>query len=88
MRIKNFRLEKAHKLCSNNKESLLKSANCGCFYCEKIFPAAEVTELVGGHAICPHCGIDSIIGDNATEISKKFLREMHDYWFADAKDED
>ena len=33
-------------------------------------------------ALCPKCGIDSIIPDGIDEnIDKGIIEEMHDYWF-------
>jgi hypothetical protein len=33
-------------------------------------------------ALCPHCGIDSVIGDaSGYEISPTFLARMHEAWF-------
>jgi len=37
---------------------------------------------VGQTALCPRCGIDSVIGDQSGyEISASFLAKMHSYWF-------
>lgn len=33
-------------------------------------------------AVCPYCGIDSIIGESITyPLTKEFLEEMHQTWF-------
>jgi hypothetical protein len=33
-------------------------------------------------AICPHCGVDSVIGDNCGfPITQEFLAAMHGRWF-------
>jgi hypothetical protein len=33
-------------------------------------------------ALCPRCGIDSVIGSRSGfALTSEFLREMHDYWF-------
>ena len=74
----------AHQFCKNNKESLLNSKKCGCFYCLKIFNSNEIEDWVDGGitARCPHCGIDSIISENTKfPITEKFLKEMKKYWF-------
>ena len=79
---------KAHKFSSKHKESILKSKNCGCFYCLQIFPASEIIDWcdkddnkVGQTAICPKCGIDSIVCDFDLNFDKQFLDEMHKHWF-------
>jgi hypothetical protein len=72
------------------------SAACGCFYCQKSYPPSEVEDWIeetGGElsqrpdpwtALCPHCGIDSVIGDASgfPAADPKFLAAMHDRWFS------
>ena len=60
---------------------------CGCFWCERIFPATEVRECYrelgnGLTAICPYCGIDAVLADaSGVEVSPEFLHKMHKAWF-------
>ena len=76
---------KAHKYSSNHKLELIKDDICGCFYCLKIFNPNEISEWVedkNGTAICPYCGIDSVIGKySGFPIEEKFLKEMEKHWF-------
>jgi hypothetical protein len=77
-------LENAHHHCTSNETALAISNLAGCFYCCQIFPAAQVTEFleIEQTAICPKCGIDSVIGDvSGLAITAMFLERMHDYWF-------
>ena len=71
-------------------EALKKDKVCGCFYCLTIFSPEEIVEwLIGdndadrlGTAICPHCGVDSVIGESSGyPITKEFLKKMYAYWF-------
>ena len=77
----------AHKFCSNNRESILKSKECGCFYCVQISPNEIInwhdSDLsgVGQTAFCPKCRIDSVIGDVDLEFDISFLEKMHEHWF-------
>ena len=71
-----------------NEESILKSDFCGCFHCISIFPVADVkssammVEKDGCKtAICPICGIDSVIGDASVEITAELLEEMNEHYF-------
>ena len=84
------RMEQAHTYSSNHKPELEKDDICGCFYCEEIFSPSEITEWLihnnpcdkRGTAVCPHCGIDSVIGESSGyPITKPFLRAMKKYWF-------
>ena len=65
-----------------NKETLLKSETCGCYYCTMIFPASDVKNYIkdknGYTAECPKCGIDSVIPfnkelDKDEEFFKSYL---------------
>ena len=79
----------AHKCCRNHMEKLKKDNVCGCFYCLKIFSPKEIKIWLQdehgdplGTAICPYCGIDSVIGESSGfSITQEFLRRMERYWF-------
>jgi hypothetical protein len=76
-------IKSAHKYCFHNKELLIKHKKCGCFYCLSIFKPSDIKEWVDEEqtAICPKCGIDSILPDNDGMTSIDFLIEMNAYWF-------
>ena len=71
----------AHEHCSYHRDEFEGSEVCGCFYCCSIFQPGEIkdwidenSEGIGQCALCPHCGIDSIIGSlSGYPIEKKFL---------------
>lgn len=83
---KNIDVINAHKFSSNHKNEILKDDICGCFYCIEIFNPKKVEEWVedtNGTAICPFCGIDSVIGKSSGyPITKEFLSQMRQYWFS------
>ena len=74
-----------HKYRSGHRNQLLNDKVCGCFYCLAIFNPIAITDWIedeGGTAICPYCGIDSVIGESSEyPITVEFLRRMKDYWF-------
>jgi len=77
-------VKNAHVCSSHNREQLSKSKLCGCFYCLKIFDSKLITNWCDNNqtAICPFCGIDSIIYDSKVyPISEEFLKRMKKYWF-------
>ena len=78
-------LTSAHKNCTNNRAAIKASTLCGCFYCEAIYPAEEVREYVcGNDAVCPRCGIDSVIADaSGLNLTAAFLNAMYIRWFED-----
>jgi hypothetical protein len=77
-------LKSAHRHCSQHKGEILRSKMVGCFYCKRIFESLEIKDWIHPEqtARCPHCGIDSIIGDaSGFSIDANFLDEMHQCWF-------
>ncbi|MDO4470893.1 MAG: cytoplasmic protein [Bacillota bacterium] len=73
----------AHEASWDNLERLKTAKKCGCFYCCKIFDAKEIKDYGSDTtALCPYCGIDSVLGDNeGFPITQEFLRTMNNEWF-------
>lgn len=74
----------AHKASSNHRHILRDSKLCGCFYCLDIFDYKNIQDWCDDDntALCPSCGIDSVIGSaSGYLVSKEFLAKMHEYWF-------
>ena len=77
-------LELAHKKSIRHRTQIEASDKCGCFYCKKTFAPQEITDWVDDNdtALCPYCGIDSVIGNaSGYTIEAEFLEKMHQYWF-------
>lgn len=49
----------------------------------KYFFPTEIKNWLGEEtAVCPHCGIDAVIGEGSGyPITKQFLEKMKQYWF-------
>lgn len=86
---------KAHAFSGNHKPELERDRICGCFYCLKVFSPAEIGDWIisdnptdkRGTAICPYCGVDSVIGENSGyPITEDFLKAMNAYWFEGDED--
>ena len=88
---------KAHKHSRNNKAEIEKSKVCGCFYCSAIFPPDKITSRhwidksgnldkdgENATALCPYCGIDSVIGDASGFPVNDFgfMLVMGQHWFS------
>lgn len=81
-------IKEAHKHSSDHKEELKNSTVIGCFYCKNFVKFNEIKEWIdkGDTALCPRCGIDSLIGsDSGYPITKRFLNAMNAYWFSIVK---
>ncbi|HEV2555454.1 MAG TPA: cytoplasmic protein [Bosea sp. (in: a-proteobacteria)] len=81
---------RAHRHSSQHREEILASEACGCFYYLTTFPPAAITEWTDAHelcpegntALCPKCGIDSVIGsESGYPVTEEFLRSMEQHWF-------
>lgn len=79
---------RAHRHCIRHRTELFASERCGCFYCGAVFAPAEIAEWtdewqgVGQTALCPHCGIDSVIGsESGYPLTPEFLAAMNNHWF-------
>lgn len=78
-------IAEAHFHCAQHRDEILNSNMCGCFDCLQTFKPTEITDWLanGTCAICPKCGVDSVIGDKSGfPISKEFLTSMNEYWFS------
>ena len=72
-------LELAHKHSIYNRQEILRSRMCGCFYCGETFPPAKLDDALDWTddyhpettALCPECWIDAVIGDR--EPGKVFV---------------
>lgn len=79
---------RAHTRSSFHRQEVLSSKVCGCFYCLAVFEPDAIAgwiddeNSIGQTALCPKCGIDSVIGSGSGfPITKEFLGKMHSYWF-------
>jgi len=74
----------AYNWSSYHRLTLMESNLCGCFHCLEVFPTSEIEDWIhdGETALCPKCGIDSVIGSRSGySIQREFLAKMHNHWF-------
>jgi hypothetical protein len=77
-------VREAHDHSLRHRPEILTSEFCGCFYCTGMFTPGEIHDWTDDDqtALCPKCGIDSVLGSAAGfALTKEFLQEMHNYWF-------
>jgi len=83
-------IKTAHLGSCFNKDEIINSDTCGCFYCENLFISSEIEQwykedehsMGGETAICPKCNIDAVLSDKYPIFDKKFLSVMRKYWFS------
>ena len=75
----------AHLGCTSNRNELESSRLCACFHCLETFIHKEISEWIndkdGETAICPRCGIDSVLSSRLPIDDKAFLSAMNRMWF-------
>lgn len=74
------------KHATRNRQELEQSSKCGCFSCLRIYEpsALEGNEWTDDEqtAICPFCGVDSVIGSaSGYSIDVAFLQALKDVFF-------
>lgn len=89
-------LEGLHKYCRNNKDliSLYPNDNVKCFFCRRIDIQSssikryirDANNITESSAICPHCGIDSILPGILFEAvdentTRQIINDMYEYYF-------
>lgn len=77
-------MDKVHSHSIYNKEEITQSTSCCCFYCKSRFPSNEVKWWTdkGTTALCPHCSVDSVIGDKSgIDLTDQLVNHMHEFWF-------
>lgn len=77
-------LVELHRKSSRDREWILKSKICACFYCFAEFEAARITEWIdnGETALCPVCSVDSVIGFGEA-VDQELLHQMDRRWFSE-----
>jgi hypothetical protein len=80
----------AHGHSSLHGDEIAASSICGCFHCLGTYAPAQITKWLddcidgvdGRTALCPICGIDSVIGSASSyPITEAFLGAMRRRWF-------
>lgn len=77
-----------HHSTFRNEKQIQNSKECGCFHCNSIFTPEEVTTWCDDDgrgdrtAICPRCGMDSVLGDGCgLPITPDLLKLMNAQFF-------
>lgn len=87
-------LKDVHHYSAGHRHMIERAGMCGCFYCGAIFPSHEidtwcddpddgVSATAGTTALCPRCGIDSVLPDNipAAVLNAELLAAMRAHFF-------
>ena len=82
----NAHLDDAHGHCYANGVEIARSSECGCFYCLELYPPTLISDWAdaenNGTAICPKCGVDSVLGSASSyPLTRDFLTDMRRRFF-------
>ena len=77
-------LKKAHHHTIYNREEIEKSGTVYCISCQESMAPSEITGFVdeGKTGLCPHCGMDALIGDACgIKLTDTLLKRLHKKYF-------
>jgi hypothetical protein len=77
------RLQRIYQHSRLNRQFMVLGSACRCFHCLKAFPSEEVSRWTddGETALCPRCGIDSVLSNNADELPDDLIRQLQATYF-------
>lgn len=77
-------LESVHAHSFENREEISRSGLCYCMFCKRVSFSVLIHEWAdeGKTALCPNCGVDSVIGDaSGVEMTPALMTSLHDFYF-------
>ena len=88
IRTKTDHVEIMHRLSSKHRGALLESEVSGCFFCLRTFPSETIEEWTDDNqtALCPNCGIDSVLPGAWIDLDGRLLEWMNERWFCKVVD--
>ncbi|MDM1485870.1 cytoplasmic protein [Acinetobacter towneri] len=78
------KISEIYHYSSQHRALLQQSECCGCFCCLETFAYSEIEDWCDDEqtAICPHCGIDAVLGSALVEaLTPELLKAMHQAYF-------
>lgn len=78
-------LKRHHKRAHRNEFGARGASYAGCFCCLEVFEPSAVRHWIDHRpnrsAMCPHCGIDSVLFARLNPLSPQLLHEMGQLYF-------
>jgi hypothetical protein len=68
----------------HNRAEIQNGGQCGCIYCEQMFPQGEIRSWVSGGttAVCPRCGTAAVVSSGiGLQLTPELLRRAHQMLF-------
>lgn len=85
--ISSTQLQQIHGRSRLNRQFMTPGAACRCFHCLKSFSAEQIGHWVddGNTALCPHCGINSVLSGGANSLSDALIQQLHAVYFGSSR---
>lgn len=77
-------ISEASEYSIRNRDGLVEGTKAACYHCMQVFSAKEVTDFTdaGETALCPYCGIDSVLPEHAGfAFTPENLESLRAFWF-------
>lgn len=78
------KVNRATTLSIHNRDQIKPDTKCGCYFCLQICNGSDIVEWgdkENDTALCPHCGIDSLMPNTTFP---PILEAAHEKWFTGA----
>jgi hypothetical protein len=85
--ISSTRLHRIYEHSRLNRQFMTPGVVCRCFYCLRTFSSEQIGRWVddGNTALCPHCGIDSVLSSSADPLSDSLIQQLHTAYFGSSR---
>jgi hypothetical protein len=85
-----FRLmmvQQVHKHSRLNRRFMTPGVACRCFHCLHAFLAEQIAHWIDDDktALCPLCGIDSVLSNNIDTLSDTLIQQLHAAYFGSSR---
>ena len=73
-------IEEATRIAWKNRSKIKEDTVCSCYYCLSKYDGGEISEYLDNEqtAVCPKCGIDSVIPE---DVDEEILMDVNEKYF-------
>ena len=81
------RLQAVYEHSRLNRRFMTPGGSCRCFHCLLGVAAEQIGQWIddGQTALCPHCGIDSVLSNAIDALSDTLIQQLHAAYFGSAR---
>jgi NAD-dependent SIR2 family protein deacetylase len=77
------RLQRLYEHSRLNRQFMVPGSTCRCFHCLRTFEAEQINRWTddGETAVCPCCGVDSVLSGSADHLTDELIRGLQANYF-------